>query len=105
MTTPNIHFYFLADIFVCYDKSKKEFIDVSDKFPPLYTGEIISKANIVGDDNTDLVMIALVAAQKKMFWNNFEIPTGFLRLRIEQLKLLGFRPVMVIVLLYSIFFF
>lgn len=70
---------------------------MSDKFPPLYTGEIISKDSVVGDGNNNLEVFAIIAGQKKMFWNDCSTQTGRLRQRVDQLKLLGFHPIVVIV--------
>lgn len=88
---------FLLDGILAFNKKTKQPVDISDHFPMLYSGQILSKSMLLNDEpmTEDLELINFIVGS----WNNFEQnmgkPTGPLKLKIKQSKLIGFHPIMV----------
>lgn len=76
-------------------KETVDTVDVSDKYPPMGSGRMISASSLTADRD-DLEVYAFVAASSRMFWYGTDRETNILRQKKEQLKLLGFTPVIVI---------
>lgn len=71
-----------------------ETVDISESYPPPYTGKYITVKSLVGD-KTNLELYAFVPAHTKMLLYGTDQATGVLNLKCEQLKILGFHPIMV----------
>lgn len=82
------------DIFVGIDKTTGQAIDVSHRFPPPYTGQMISAAQIIGDD-PNLEIYAFSNGYFRSFEVKSKRPMGIMRQRLQQLKLLGFHAILV----------
>lgn len=82
------------DLYLVFDKSTGNVVNVEQHFPAAYTGKFIRKEDFVESDE-NLVVVALIAS----YWNHLcrtdMSPNGFMRLKIDQLKLLGFQPLLV----------
>lgn len=86
-------------MFVCLDKTSLKPVDISENFPPLYKSKII-KAESLTKDDPNLMIFAFVAGHIKEYLvdekNKCEnVPIGYMSQKIEQLKILGFHPVIV----------
>lgn len=93
-----VRIYF-PDLMVCLNKSTLKTIDISENFPPLYSGRNIT-ANTLTKNDPNLIVFAFVASNTKEYLidvqNKYEdIPLGYLAQKIGQLKLLGFHPITV----------
>lgn len=74
-------------------------VDVSENFPPLYSGQI-TEARALTKDNPNLLTFAIIASNTKEFLNDDRnkcenIPIGYLAQKVQQLELLGFHPIVV----------
>lgn len=86
--------YRKPDIFVGIDKMTGKAIDVSHRFPPAYTGQLISASQVIADD-PNLEIYAFVSAYMPTFEEKSGRPMGPLRQRLQQLELLGFHTICV----------
>lgn len=82
------------DLYVVFDQRTGNVVNVEQRFPDAYTGKFIRKEDFVGSDE-NLAVVALIAS----YWHDLcradMSPNGFMRLKIDQLKLLGFQPLLV----------
>lgn len=92
------------DIIYCFDENGKSVTpEIIDIFPPrkVHPGQIFSKEYLLSQrkpfsDNIDRYqMIAIVVGGWNFFVRDTEIPTGVLRMKIDQLKLVGYKPVLI----------
>lgn len=82
------------DIFMAVDKKTGKAVDVSHRFPPRYTGQLIPAQSIVGDD-PNLEMYAIVCANYRMFQFQSDRLAGPIKQRLQQLELIGYQTVLV----------
>lgn len=92
------------DIIFCFDEKGKAVTgEIFDLFPPHYKGDILSKKHLKDLSKDPLLaqlidkyrMVAVVAGGWNFFIRNTEIPTGSLRMKLDQLKLVGYNPILV----------
>lgn len=83
-----------SDIFVGIDIDTMENIDVTENFPPLYTGKNITAQSIKGD-KSNLEIFAFISASRKMLVSGTNRYTGVLQQKYDQLRLLGFNPIVI----------
>lgn len=78
------------------DKKRRCAVDKSTKFPSDESGELFTKT-VLTEGNNDLAVVVLVYARELYYFkaDGVEKMTGYLKFKIEQLKLLGFLPVVV----------
>lgn len=83
---------------IAYDKSTNTGIDIAQNFPELYTGQIIDRSMLIQGlsmNTSDVEIVNIIVGG----WNNYVRDTnklgGLLKLKIEQSKIVGFRPVLV----------
>jgi hypothetical protein len=96
--------YERPDIIYCFDENGKSVTEgIIDLFPrrKVHPGIIFSKERLLSQrqpfsDNIDRYkMIALVTGGWNSYIRETEIPTGVLRMKLEQLKMIGYIPVTV----------
>ncbi|KAG5684956.1 hypothetical protein PVAND_014162 [Polypedilum vanderplanki] len=94
----------LSDVIFCFDENGKSVTEeIIDLFSPrrVHSGLIYSKERLLSQrkpfsDNIDKYkMIALVIGGWNFFIRETEIPTGIMRLKLEQLKMIGYTPVLI----------
>lgn len=83
----------------CIDRDTLKPVDISKKFPPLYQGKSI-EANTLTNNDSNLIVFAFIASNIKEYsFDNrnkcIPIPLGYMAQKVEQLKLLGYQPIMV----------
>lgn len=90
------------DIIFCFDETGKPVTEeILDLFPQQYSGDIISKEYLLSKDpqlakKVDKYrMVAIVVGGWNFFIRDTEIPTGIFRMKLDQLKLVGYSPIMV----------
>jgi hypothetical protein len=90
------------DIIYCFNENNESVTDqLVDIFPPLYAGEILSKEFLLSRkpefaENMDKYkMVAVVVGGWNLYIRNTDIPTGGLRLKIDQLKMIGYKPILI----------
>lgn len=90
--------FIFTDVIIVYDKSTKSAIDVAHNFPELYSGKIIDRAMLlegldINPKDVDIINFVIGG------WNNYVRDTqklnGLIKLKIEQSKIMGFRPMLV----------
>lgn len=73
-------------------------MDVKENYPTLYTGKSFD-ANTLTNNANDLMVFALVVGNMRDFaskeMNNESVPVGYMKMKIDQLKILGFHPIWV----------
>lgn len=96
--------YERPDILYCFDEHNKS---VTDQFFDIYAprdehpGIIFSKDYLLSQkkpfaDNMDRYkMIAIVIGGWNFYLRETKVPTGVLRLKLDQLKLIGYTPVLI----------
>lgn len=92
--------YQMPDIIMCVDKDGKSVTDkILDCFPPDYSGNILSKEYLLSqkpefrDNMNDYKMVSVVIGGWNLFVRNSLKPSGGLAMKIEQLKMIGYEPV------------
>lgn len=90
---------------MCIDKNTLKPVNISENFPPLYTGKIIEATTVTKDD-PNLLVFAIVATQTKEYLiddrNKCEnIPIGHMKQKVQELKMLGFHPILVPIHLFK----
>lgn len=92
--------YQMPDIIICVDKDGKPVTDkILDYFPADYSGDIISKDYLFSqipefrENMNDYKLISVVIGGWNLFIRNSLKPSGGLAMKIEQLKLIGYEPV------------
>lgn len=94
---PFIYFYCeslssLIDLFVCIDKRTLASRDISSNYPPRYNGKSLGASEITQSD-ANLMVFAFVAVNQKNYRD--KIAVGYLKMKREQLSLLGYHVVIV----------
>jgi hypothetical protein len=93
-----------SDIMYCFDENGKSVTEeIMDLYPPrkVHPGIIFTKERLLSQkkpfsDNIDKYkMVALVIGGWNFYIRNTEIPTGIMRMKMDQLKLIGYNPVMI----------
>lgn len=94
--------YQRPDIVYCFDENGKSVTkELLDAFPENYSGEIISKDLLFAKkkefaDNSDKYrMVAILLGGWNFFIRNTTIPTGGLRMKLEQLEMIGYKPILI----------
>lgn len=92
----------MCDIILCFDKNGNSVTEkILDSFPPDFSGDILSKERLLSqvpafkDNIDDYKMIAVVIGGWNLFIRNTSRPTGGLAQKEQQLKLIGYEPVVV----------
>lgn len=96
--------YERADIIYCFDENGKSITtQIIDSFSPrdVHTGEIYSKERVLSQKPElasqidKLRMVSIVIGGWNFYLRDSEKPTGSLRMKLEQLKLIGYIPVLI----------
>lgn len=96
--------YERADLIYCFDENGKSITPEIEKAfgnPNHYSGIIYSKDLIfervpeLADRKDKLTLVAVVIGSWNLFLRNTEIPVGSLRIKLEQLQMIGFKTVLV----------
>lgn len=90
------------DIIFCFDETGKPVTEeILDLFPQHYSGEIVSKEFLLSKDPQlakvaeKYRMVAVVVGGWNFYIRDTEIPTGIFRMKLDQLKLIGYSPILV----------
>lgn len=92
------------DIIVCFDENGKPVTsDIINKFSEraVHTGQIYSKEFVLSQvpefaDKIDkLKMVAIVVGGWNFYLRDTKKPTGVLRMKLEQLEMIGYKPVLI----------
>ncbi|XP_055371553.1 uncharacterized protein LOC129605677 [Condylostylus longicornis] len=85
------------DIVLCYDKSKKEAINLEDSSIEDYTGIILTRENMFNDgiEKENITTIAIVIAGWNNYVRGFERYTGIMEMKLKQLQLLNHKYVVI----------
>lgn len=90
------------DIVFCLDGDGKPVTEkILEHFPPLYQGNIISKEFLfskdpqLSDKMEKYHMIAVVVGGWNFFIRDTSTPTGILRMKLEQLEMVGYKPILI----------
>lgn len=86
-----------ADNIVAYNPVTRASVDIGDNFPKDYPKLILTRDTLLkGCANSDaLEIVSFVIGGRNNFVRNEDRPTGLLRLKLEQSRLVGFRPILV----------
>lgn len=94
--------YQRPDIIYCFDENGKSVTEkVLEDFPKPYSGKIIFKESLLSQHDelavkaNKLKMIAVVLGGWNFYLRDSRKPTGGLRLKIEQLELVGYKTVLI----------
>lgn len=86
---------------MCINKETLESVDVSDRYPPLYTGKSFEASQLTGND-PNLIVFAFISGNIQNININNEKSNScendsfsYLELKMQQLKILGFYPILV----------
>ena len=92
------------DIILCFDEDGKPVTsDIISKYAERksHTGEIYSKEFVLSqvpafaDKIKKLTMVAVVVGGWNFFLRDTMRPTGLLRMKLEQLEMIGYKPVLI----------
>lgn len=86
-----------ADNIIAYNPVSRETADIGANFPQDYPKTILTRASLLKDcaNRDDLEIVNFVIGGRNNFVRNEDRPTGLLRLKLEQSRLVGFRPILV----------
>lgn len=86
-----------SDVIVACDRRTGKGLDVLDRYPEHYSGTIISKDLLLNGlpDVEHFEMINLIVGGWNNYVRNQDRLTGLLNFKMEQSKLIGFKPIMV----------
>jgi hypothetical protein len=96
--------YERADIIYCFDENRKSVTSEIEDYFPLkdgHSGEILSKNYILSQKPKFAAnihkykMIAIIVGGWNFFLRDSYKPTGVLRMKMEQLKMIGYIPVLI----------
>lgn len=94
--------YQRPDIVYCFDSNGKSVTEeIVECFPAPYRGKILSKEFILSrhDDFADKInqfeMVAVVLGGWNFYLRDTRKPTGGLRMKIEQLEMIGYRTILI----------
>lgn len=84
------------------DRRNLKSVDITKNFPKLYSGRSI-EASCLTKDDSNLIVFAFIAGNTKEFSSQMvsrnkceDIPIGILAQKVQQIKMLGFYPIVVI---------
>ncbi|XP_001656894.2 uncharacterized protein LOC5578310 [Aedes aegypti] len=86
------------DVLLLWDDDRKQFLDVAARCPEQYSGEILSRERLLGEDdarNGNLRLIAVVAGGWNCYVRNQNRVTGGFAMKLKQLGLVGFETVVI----------
>ena len=90
------------DVVYCFDENGKSVTnEILDCFPAQYKGEILFKEAIllknpeIAKKMDNYQMVAVVMGGWNLYLRDTEIPTGELRMKLEQLKMVGYKPILI----------
>lgn len=102
MMTHILPHYQRPDIVYCFDSNGKSVTkDIIQCFPPPYRGTILSKDYLLSrhDDFAhkmdQIEMVAVVLGGWNFYIRDSRKPTGGLRMKIEQLEMIGYKPILI----------
>lgn len=84
----------ISDLYLMIDRSTGKFVDPEREFPQPITGINVSKADFIPND-TNAEVIAVVTSYWEDYCRLKGTPNLLLQLKLEQLKLLGYHPMLV----------
>lgn len=93
----NLIFVEISDTIVAYDRRSYRGLDVLDRYPEHYSGTIISRDMLLKGlpDEKHIEMINIIVGGWNNYVRNQDRLTGLLSFKMEQSKLIGFKPIMV----------
>lgn len=90
------------DVVYCFDENGNSVTDkLLDCLPPLYDGVIVTKEYLLSKktefaDNIDKFrMVAVILGGWNFYLRGTKIPTGGLRMKMEQLEMIGYQPILI----------
>ncbi|XP_075154840.1 FAST kinase domain-containing protein 5, mitochondrial isoform X2 [Haematobia irritans] len=88
--------YERADVVICYNRLTHSSVPISDSCPADYSGIVLTRELLLGDKlSNDIDTVAFIIAG----WNNVvrdkERHTGLFDMKLKQLKILGYKPVVI----------
>ncbi|XP_053699081.1 uncharacterized protein LOC128746053 [Sabethes cyaneus] len=89
--------YQRPDVVVLWDNDQQQFLDVAAKCPKQYSGKILSRNFLLGEDNAkkDLRLIAIVAGSWNCYIRDQNRITGGFAMKLKQLGLIGFETIVI----------
>ncbi|XP_055537428.1 uncharacterized protein LOC129725511 [Wyeomyia smithii] len=89
--------YQRPDVVVLWDDELRQFLDVATKCPKQYSGNILNRNLLLGDDSSkrNLRLIAIVAGSWNCYIRNAKRITGGFAMKIKQLELIGFETIVI----------
>lgn len=80
------------DIYLIYDKDKREFIDYSHEFPEPYLGTVMWKHDLL-KGKSNLEAVALVGSYYKNHCCDSNIRNALHQIKFDQLEILGYKAI------------
>lgn len=89
--------YERADILVAIDRNTKSSVEIKSNIPENYSGKIITRELLLQDvkNPSSIDIFNIIIGGWNMYRRNTDHPTGLLKLKLEQSKLIGFSPIVV----------
>lgn len=94
--------YQRPDVICCFDENGNPVTDkFLDCFPPRNSGEILSKEFLLSRDEKlaaemgNCQMLAVILGGWNFYLRDTNVPTGGLRMKLEQLEMIGYKTVLV----------
>lgn len=90
---------FFTDIIIAYDKTTGNGVNIAHNFPDLYTGQIIDRSMLVNNldlDKSNVEVIHLIAGARNCYVRDTYKLNGLTKMKIDQSKVVGFQPALVI---------
>lgn len=89
--------YQRPDVIVLFDNEQRQFLDVETKCPKQYSGDILSRDILLGEDNSkkNLRLIAIVAGSWNCYIRDQNRITGGFAMKLKQLGLVGFETIVI----------
>lgn len=92
-------FVFILDAIIAYDRRTNAAVNVVDRFPEHYSGDIIDRkllvAEMCDEDAQHIELINLIIGGWNNYVRNQDRLTGLLAMKQKQSKLIGFTPIVV----------
>lgn len=94
--------YERPDIIYCFNQNGKSVTDeILDCFPRFFSGTILSKEFLLSqksefaDNMNKYQMVTFVIGGWNFYLRETRIPTGVLRMKLEQLEMIGYKPILI----------